>query len=452
MTKTTGAVGACSYIHYMDLNTLLIFLLGCGAGVITGIMPGIGPAHLLAILYTWMTGWNPVHLMIFYVAYMTISNFVDAIPSLYFGIPGEVSSVPASRESQTLSQQGLIAETLKLSAIGRTVGSIVALVLSFFVIDWLFQYPQIFSSRWQISFYCFTLICILLAGRNHWSLNFSLMVLGLVISAVGYNYYTQQSYATFGWSELYSGLPLLPILIGSYVLPQLLSQTDILKNNNSQKSKSFQNLYLPSMVRGTGVGYVLGLVPGMSFILGSTAAYTLERWWQKKWPAGNASMAAVVASETASNTGSVSLLVPLLLFGIPIIASEAIIYDLMIDAGAVFTLGAFLKNNYITLVAWFAIACVVGLILSWPMAESCRRLALKLLDRKTSWLLILLVLTSMVIEAWQTQKLVLYSLAFVLSFSIGWILRHKDLMPMIFVFVLGPNIQSVIYNLIQLYS
>ena len=434
------------------MELLLIFLLGCTAGVVTGIMPGIGPAHLLTVLYTLMTGWNPVHLMVFYIAYITIANFIDAVPSLYFGVPGEVSAVPASKESSALAQDGLTGYTLKQAALGRLFGSAFALISSVYIVSWMLSHTEIFASYWQLIFYAFTLICIAAAGRNVWWQNILLMIAGAFTSMIGYNYYTQQTYATGGWSELYGGIPLLPVLIGCYVIPQLIQQVKLEHIITNTQHNIHQANYLPSMARGSAIGYVLGLIPGMSFILGSTAAYTLERWWQQRWPSNqHPSVAAVVASETASNTGSVSMLIPLLLFGIPIIASEAIIFDLMIDSGAVFTLGSFLKANYVTLVGWFVAACVVGTVISWPMASWFRTISARLLDPKFSWILFTLIMISLITEAVAQQKLMVYSLVFVVSLALGWLLRKHDVMPFVFVFVLGPNIQSVIYNLIQLY-
>lgn len=435
------------------MDTSIIFLLGCIAGVITGIMPGVGPAHLLAILYVWMTGWNPVDLMVFYIAYITVANFIDAVPSLYFGIPGEVSAVPASRESLNLASQGLTSHTLKLCALGRLLGSALALMLSLYVVSWLLAHTEIFASHWQLCFYAFTLVCIGLAGKNLWWKNFAFMIAGLATSMIGYNYYTQQTYATGGWSDLYTGIPLLPVLIGIYVIPQLIQKTQIMHVQPLANHTAIGSHCVPSMFRGSVVGYVMGLIPGLSFILGSTAAYTLERWWQRRWSSNqHPSMAAVVASETASNTGSVSMLIPLLLFGIPIIASEAIIFDLMVDAGAFFTLGSFLKANYVTLVAWFVAACVVGTVISWPLADWFRRLSAKLLDRRFSWILFVLIMISLITEAVSQQRLMVYGLVFFLSLVIGWALRKHDVMPFVFVFVLGANLQSVLYNLIQLYS
>lgn len=438
--------------HIMDLVTFYIFLAGCTAGVITGIVPGLGPAHLLAVLYMWMIGWSPLHLMTFYVAYITISNFVDAIPSLYFGVPGEVSAIPASRESQRLSELGLTAQAIRLAAVGRILGSMVALVTSWWLIQWLLSVPEIFSSRWQMAFYLITVICIAVAGRNSWWINTLMMLAGFAISMVGYNYYTESVYLTGGWTELYSGIPLLPLLIGIYVIPQLLTTQAARKEFDCGICITSKNRYVPSMLRGTAIGYVLGLVPGMSYILGSTAAYNFERWWNQRFQEKNdISVAAVVASETASNTGSMTVLIPLLLFGMPIIASEAIIYDLMVDAGAVFSLGSFLITNYVILAQWFVIACVIGMIMSWPMATQFKRLSERLLDHRFIWLLIALILISAGIEAYHSQKIAVYSAVFLVSLTAGWALRKRDVMPMVFVFVLGSSFQSIAYNLLQLY-
>jgi putative tricarboxylic transport membrane protein len=390
--------------------------------------------------------------MIFYVVYITISNFVDIIPSLYFGVPGEVSAIPASKESTNLAQAGITQHAIKLTALGRMLGSAIALGASYFIISWLLSFPEIFSSRWQIVFYSITMICIALAAANRWWENTAFMLGGLALSVVGYNYYTQKTYFTGGWADLYSGIPLLPFLIGIYVVPQLLKNLEIKLTNNEIRTVDHHGHYVGPMIRGSVIGYILGLVPGMSYIMGSSAAYTFEKWLQKCQPSEqNPNLAAVVASETASNAGSMSVLIPLLLFGIPIIASEAIIYDLMIDSGAIFTLGSFLINNYVILASWFVAACAVGLTLSWPLASLGRTVAQKLLDKRFIWVLIAVIVLSLGMEAWSSQKLLLYLSTLVVSLIVGLALRKKDVMPMVFVFVLGASMQSIVYNLIQLY-
>lgn len=437
----------------MDISTIWAFALGSAAGVFTGIIPGLGPAHLLAIMYYWLTGWNPVNLVVFYIAYITISNFVDAIPSLYFGVPGEISSVPASRESQTLGQQGLTQTTIRLCAQGRVLGGLLALIISGGVVGWILSWPQIFSSIVQMSLYCFTLVVIMFAGNNAWWRNMLFMIAGFAVSAIGYNYYTQQTYATFGWTDLYNGVPVLPVLIGIYVLPMLWSHaTEPKMISVPVKSQSTQGNYLPSMLRGTTIGYVLGLVPGMSYILSSTAAYNFEKWWIKKTKNKiNINVASVVASETASNTGSVSLLIPMLLFGIPIIASEVIIFDLLVDAGAVFTQGNFLKANYGVFTGWFLASCVLGFLFSWPLSRPFRHLFGYIANKKFMAALTVLIVISIMLDAVQSQKIVLYLTVLVTSFAVGWQLRKHDVMPFVFVFVLGASLQSVAFNLLQLY-
>ena len=242
------------------------------------------------------------------------------------------------------------------------------------------------------------------------------------------------------------------MLIGIYVIPMLLKNADVYALELTDQKQKLQGNYVPSMLRGTVIGYLLGLVPGLSFVLGSTAAYNFERWWQDRFPsAQNKSVASVVASETASNTGSASLLIPLLLFGIPIIASEVIIFDMMTDAGAVFTLGSFLKNNYITFTQWFVAACVVGFVLSWPLAQLFKKLIVNIAGFRFTIALILLIILGVVLDSIQEQKIVLYFSTLAVSLMLGWVLRKLDVMPLVFTFVLGASLQNVIYSIIQLY-
>ena len=104
-------------------------LYGSLLGVCVGIIPGIAPAHLMSIMFMALFYMSPVELACFYIAILTVSQYVDSIPAVYFGVPGETSAIPASYEGVHLRQQGLGSQAIRLTAIGRLVAGAVGIVL-----------------------------------------------------------------------------------------------------------------------------------------------------------------------------------------------------------------------------------------------------------------------------------------------------------------------------------
>jgi TctA family transporter len=77
---------------------------------------------------------------------------------------------------------------------------------------------------------------------------------------------------------------------------------------------------LPSVIRGTTLGSLLGILPGGGALLSSFAAYTIEkktRLQPGEVPFGKANIRGVAAPESANNAGAQTSFVPMLTLGIP---------------------------------------------------------------------------------------------------------------------------------------
>ena len=76
------------------IDILSFAILGSLAGVVVGLIPGIGPAQLLAVAYVALLALDPIQLAVFYIGLITTSQYLDSVPATYFGVPGETSAVP----------------------------------------------------------------------------------------------------------------------------------------------------------------------------------------------------------------------------------------------------------------------------------------------------------------------------------------------------------------------
>jgi putative tricarboxylic transport membrane protein len=444
----------------MDLFSLLPYsLAGSLLGVLTGIIPGIGPAQVLAVGFMALLTLNPLQLAVFYIGLITVSQYIDSIPAVYFGVPGETSAVPAAYEGYILQQRGLGHQSIRLTAIGRIVASSIAVAIAVALIAILLQSTWFFSNTAQAVMLAGALIGVCATGQNSFVTTLILMLLGYVLGKIGFDYTTGQNFLTFGIQDLREGLPLTCVLMGLYVIPLMLIELKKKVSFNpsgtpQQTTPEPVTPYLPTMVRSSAVGWVLGLVPGLSYILSSSGSYHLEKYLRmKKGQYQPGDMHSIVAAETGNTSGAFSTLIPLLLFGIPITVSETILYNMMINSGAEFSRGNFLSANFYSLIGAFAVANIIGIIACWPLASWFARY-LKKINLRWLWTAIIILVTATVAYlGWYANQLDTHLTIFALLSILGLCLMQfkLDILPVLFVFLLQGNIDAVIFNIKQFY-
>jgi putative tricarboxylic transport membrane protein len=238
-----------------------------------------------------------------------------------------------------------------------------------------------------------------------------------------------------------------------YALPTLLSGRNkelpkLVINATIEKVDKFLNWI--SSIRGAIIGFFAGLIPGLTFTISSQFAYSVEKTLQSKsYKIGNSNCLA--AAESANNSAIVSFLIPLLIFGIPISASEILIYDLVIGKGVVFNFNWFYNANSITFLATaFIVANILAFTAAWPLAKLLSNVVYKYNKAIFNLSLLLLFFTVVYVGV---EK---HDLGFYLSVSgillpIGYMLRKYDCIPLIFAFMISNHFDRVIIQVIKLY-
>jgi putative tricarboxylic transport membrane protein len=440
-------------------DILSFALLGSLAGVVVGLIPGIGPAQLLAIAYLALLSMDPIQLAVFYIGLITTSQYLDSVPATYFGVPGETSAVPASFEGPKLMAKGLGQASIRLTAIGRLIASVIAVALGVALLGVIMQSTWIFKNNVQLVLLALAILGVAVTSQCNWWKTVIAMTLGYVIGKIGFDYTTGQDILTFGIPQLQEGVPLMSVLMGIYVVPLLLIELTKLTRLDSvtvptQQTNMDVRPYIPVMLRSSVLGWFLGLVPGLSYILSATGCYAYEKWQRIKqslYQPGD--MHTIVAAETGNTSGAFSTMIPLMIFGIPITISETILYNVMVTNGADFSRGAFLYSNYPWLLGTFVMANVIGLIFCWPMAMHMARWVSKI-NLRVAWIsIIIIVLIGVIWQGYYNQMLLLYLVVFVIMILCGLMcLRYRiDLLPVLFVFLLQGNIDQAVFNLWQIY-
>lgn len=431
------------------------FILGVVLGTAAGLIPSVSPGRALMLIAAFTIYFNPLQLMVLYISLLTVSQYVDAIPSIYLGIPGASSSIPAATESQGLRQRGLCDDAIRLTAISRLLGTLIAVTITAPIIVLMISATWIYSVKFISVILLIALVGVAMTGRDRWPLTLIMMLCGGLLGLIGYNPVLNSEILTWESDVLYNGIPLICVMLGLYVTPRVIffviPKGAFDQSATTASSDTWSSMW-PTTWRSSLLGTATGLVPGASYILSSTVCYTRTkqlRLRQGMYHSGD--IHCVVASETGNTAGAFASLLPLLLFGIPITLSESVVYDMMVSQGADFSQGNFIVQHWPTLCAIFLSASAIAFIICWPMARPLLRMLISVPTVALQISLFVTIITSIILVGHQHGNVVFYLVCWIMLSLVGWSLRKIDCLPLIFTFILMPHIEKNTMTLIQLF-
>lgn len=437
------------------MNELIAVSTGLFAGTITGIVPGAGVMVAMIVATPLLMHFDIIQLLLFYMSLASMVQFTGTIPAVYLGVPGETNSLPAVIEGTKFNKRRMAKLAIGICAVGSVIGSIVAVVITFGLLSVLVEHMTVFFSN-STKFYLYIFIiafCLLVYNKRNILVNLVLCVMGYVLSMPGESDITSGFRYTFGIDDLRFGIPLLPVLIGFLIVPTLAkmfstSNSNVFSPNSDvgflRVTKHFFKNFMPSSLRGSVIGYLCGFVPGVSTVLSTNASYSFEK---KLHPNNPGKL--LVASETANNSGQFASMLPLLLIGIPITGSEIVLYSMLVDAGWSPFQFDNVSNNadmiFKQIVPWFVVANIVGLVIAWPLA----RQVLNVFAHSKKYMIAILAIGMLILNTYLgvlDYRVWLYTTCLLVFGCIGFFIKKYETVPLIFMFILGNDIEGVFYR------
>lgn len=358
---------------------LLFAFLGCLLGMIVGVLPGFGPAAAVSLLIPVTFGLDATTAIIMLAAILYGAAFGGTTTAVLLRIPGEASSIATALDGYELAKRGRGGPALVIAAIGSFFGGLVGvvgfvLVAPFSRLALEFGSPELFL----IALLGLALIASFVGGDP--AKGVLSAGVGLAIASVGIEPAVGVARFTFGMPELFSGLGLVPVVMGAFGLSEVLSQAQrgphgipkpIPVKRLLPIGDDLRRSALP-IARGSVIGFFMGLLPGSPGAATSLATYAAERRLSKD-PSrfGKGAIEGVAGPESANNALAVSSMIPLFTLGIPTSATVAIM------AGA-FTINGLIPGPLLFRdnpdVAWAIIASlivgnVILLVLNIPLAR-----------------------------------------------------------------------------------
>ena len=306
-------------------GNLLWALVGCLVGTLIGVLPGIGPSAGIAILLPLTTMIPPTSGIIMMAAIYYGAMYGGSTTAIVVNIPGEASSVPTAIDGYEMAKQGRAGAALGIAAISSFVAGTLALVgLTFFApllanVALAFGPPEYFA----LMFMGLSLV-ISLSGRALLK-GLIAMSIGLLASLVGQNPLTGAARLTFGWVDLMAGVSFISVIIGLFAVSEVMINVEkaaavIYETRIKGWMPTWKDIRqcTGAMLRSSGIGFFLGLLPGCAPAVTTFVAYDVEKRVSRHPERfGHGAIEGVAAPEGANNATTSGGFVPLFAFGLP---------------------------------------------------------------------------------------------------------------------------------------
>jgi len=429
----------------LDIYYFVPHLVGVGLGLISGLIPGVGNFVLMLLAWPFLTVFGIVELLIMYASMAAISQYIGSIPAIVYGIPGESSSYPAVAESRNLKTIPQVSNAISGSAFGSAVGSLVVVGLCYAFVEYTPLIKYFYNTYVLVGLLLAVTLAMIVTCGNRWYVNALYIVSGLGLGIIGYNSYLNINVATFGNTYLYAGLPMPVVLICLFAIPQMLHHWDADIAKTKAKAYELGRVYILNplaLLASTAIGFFGGLIPGLTTVFSSTAAYNASMLVTKD------PVKRIVVSETANNAGAFSMLLPLLIFGVPLIGSEAILLFLMEQKG--FNLVQFEFSDFLPeLALGLVLVNFIGFMIAWPLSKMVPvfyNFNLKILIS----LLIIALFGVTLYTGLMNYSMLYYLICFAVLAPIGMLLRNTDTLPLVFAFIIHNKLIDGVFRLNQL--
>lgn len=326
----------------LTVANMLYCLFGVTLGTLIGVLPGIGPVPTIAILLPLTFNLPPETALIMLAGIFYGAQYGGSTTSILVNLPGEVSSVVTCLDGYAMALQGRAGPALSISALGSFfAGCISTLIIALFApplanIAFNFGPAEFFSLM--------VLGLVAAAVLAHGSLEkaIAMIFLGLLLGLVGADVNTGIYRLTFDIPELSDGIGFVVIAMALFGVAEIITNLET-KGKREIFSSKIQGL-IPTLtdlkaswkavLRGAGLGSLLGILPGGGAMLASFGSYILEkRVATDSSRFGKGAIEGVAGPESANNAGAQTSFIPLLTLGIPTNAVMALVLGALIMHG-----------------------------------------------------------------------------------------------------------------------
>lgn len=307
-------------------QNLIYCFIGCFLGTLVGVLPGIGPVATVAMLLpiTFTLGPAPALIMLAGIYYG--AQYGGSTTAILVNLPGEASAVVTSLDGHEMAKNGRAGPALGIAAIGSFIAGCVATLLVALWAPPLAEVALKFSPAEYFSLMLFGLVAAIVLARGSLLKALGMVCVGVLLGLVGSDVNSGAIRFSLGLPEIADGIGFVIVAMAFFGLADVIMNLEK-KDEATTYTSKIQGI-LPSLndlrrsfwsiMRGTALGSVMGLLPGGGALLASFASYMLEKRVAKPpREFGRGDIRGVAGPESANNAGAQTSFIPMLTLGIP---------------------------------------------------------------------------------------------------------------------------------------
>src|SRR4051812_19440562 len=459
-----AAAAGKAFVTLMEPHRLMYLMAGCMMGLVLGIVPGIGGLAGTAMLLPFTFGMDPYSAFALLLGLGATTATGDPIPAILFGVPGGAASAATVLDGFPMAKRGEAGRALSAAYMSSMMGGIFGAMLLAVSIPILRPVMLYLGSPELLAFSVLGISMVAVLSGSAPLRGVAAGCLGIMIAMIGSDPQTGTLRWTMDSLYLWDGLPLTPVLLGLFALPELcdllIARTTISKEidkNNIYKGQwqgvkdCFENWWL--ILRCSWIGGGIGSIPGISASVVGWLAYghalRTEKGARKTF--GKSDGRGGIASESSNNAKEGGALVPTVAFGVPGSATMAILLGAFLIHGLVPGPDMLTKNLSITYaMVWsVALANILGAGLCYAFSPQFAKLATL---RYT--LILPAVLGIVYIGAFEATRSWGDLFALLFFGMVGWLMKQFrwPRPPLILGVVLGDAIERYLFISIERYG
>ncbi|MBX9827176.1 MAG: tripartite tricarboxylate transporter permease [Xanthobacteraceae bacterium] len=459
-----AAAAGKAFLQLIEPHRLMFLMLGCMMGLVLGIVPGIGGLAGTAMLLPFTFGMDPYSAFALLLGLGATTATGDPIPAVLFGVPGGAASAATVLDGFPMAKRGEAGRALSAAYMSSLMGGIFGAALLAVSIPILRPVMLYLGSPELLAFSVLGISMVAVLSGSAPLRGVGAGCLGVMIAMIGSDPQTGTLRWTMDSLYLWDGLPITPVLLGLFALPELcdlliarttiaktIDKGSIYKGQWQGMKDCFQNWWL--IMRCSWIGGGIGSIPGISASVVDWLAYghALKTEKGAAQTFGKGDVRGVIASESSNNAKEGGALVPTLAFGVPGSATMAILLGAFLIHGLVPGPDMLHKNLDITYaMVWsVALANILGAGACYAFSPQFARLATL---RYT--LILPAVLSVVYIGAFEASRSWGDLIALLVFGVFGWLMKQFKWPrpPLVLGLVLGDSIERYMFISIERYG
>lgn len=450
MNDVLGNLGQ-GFADVLSLEHLFFVLVGVFVGTVVGILPGLGSITAIALLIPVAFGIDPLSGLIMLCGVYFGSQYGSSTTAILVRTPGDMGSVVTTIDGYAMARQGRAGPALATAAIGSFLAGTVA------ILGLTFLSPLLARAALQLGaaeYFVLMLLALLLVATLTTGSTVKAIIsalVGLALSTIGLQSSTGVPRLTFGSLQLSSGVDFVLVAIALFAIGEAArilgrgrGAEEVLPTGKIRMTKEDWRRSAGPWTRGSIIGFVIGVLPGIGPSLASYMSYIAEKYFMPRRyrkQLGRGAIEGVAGPEAANNAGVGGAMVPMFTLGIPGSATTALLLFVFTMYGMQPGPGLFTSSPEIVygIMASLYIANVALLALNLPMVP----LFTRLLTIPTP-VLYFGVMAFAVLGIYSQRSSQFDLLLLVLFGAVGYLMMKFDFPPatLILAMVLGPLVED----------